>query len=96
MSRPTDRAHTSIAAERIGRDIVVGVARHNGAPRAATLSRLALLPLAALGACVAGLIFVVLLPICGVATIAEGVALRCLEVLRGEATHARRDNVPQH
>jgi len=54
------------------------------------------LPVAALGALVAGLVFLVLLPICGVATIAEGVAPFCLDELRGGLTHGNRDKVPQH
>ena len=85
-----------LAAERIGRDPEGSAPRQRGARRDAAPLRLLSLPVAALGALVAGLVFLVLLPICGVATIAEGVALCCLDELRGGLTHGNRDNVPQH
>lgn len=45
-------------------------------------ARLLLLPFAALAAAVAGIVFVVLLPICGIASIASAVAQSSWDVVR--------------
>jgi hypothetical protein len=42
---------------------------------AAFVARLVMLPLVAVGGALAGVMFVLLLPICGIASIAEGIAL---------------------
>ncbi len=46
------------------------------------LARLALAPFAALAGALAGMVFVVLLPICGIASIAEAIAKACARFLR--------------
>ncbi len=43
----------------------------------AAAARLLSVPLAALAAAAAGLVFLVLLPVCGIATLAEGLARAC-------------------
>ncbi len=48
----------------------------------ATAAWIALAPFAALGAALAGLVFVVLLPVCGIASIAEAVARSCWGAVR--------------
>lgn len=48
--------------------------RWKAAGRIAAISRFAALPLAALAAGVTGLLFLVLLPVCGIASIAEAMA----------------------
>lgn len=48
--------------------------RPGRARRTAALARLLIAPLAVVAAALAGVIFVVLLPVCGIATIAEGLA----------------------
>lgn len=59
------------------------VPRHLAACALARAARIALAPFAALAAAAAGLVFVVLLPICGIASLAEGFARACWrEVLR--------------
>ena len=54
------------------------------------------LPFAALVALAAGLVFVVLLPICGVASIAEGIFEASWREVRGNVSHWRRGSAPQH
>ncbi len=51
-----------------------GPVRRSATARAASVVRLAAAPFAALAAALGGLVFVVLLPICGIASIAEAVA----------------------
>ncbi len=48
--------------------------RSNAAGQIAAVARIAALPFVALAAAVAGLLFLVLLPLCGIASIAEGMA----------------------
>jgi len=62
-------------------------ARRSAAPRRALLLRLLLVPFAAVAAAVAGLVFAVLLPICGIATIAEGIARASLHAVRDAFAH---------
>jgi len=64
--------------------------RRSAAPRRAWLLRLLLVPFAAVAAAVAGLVFAVLLPVCGIATIAEGIARASLHVVRDAFAHAPR------
>jgi hypothetical protein len=53
-----------------------------------TVARLALAPFAAVLAAVAGLVYVLLLPICGIASVASAVAQGCWRTLRETATGA--------
>lgn len=62
--------------------------RPSAARRGAWLLRLVLAPFAAVTAAAAGLVFVVLLPICGIATIAEGIAKASWQLVRDALTHA--------
>ena len=48
--------------------------RRKGARPLATLGRLLLAPFVAAAAALSGILFVVLLPVCGIASIAEGIA----------------------
>jgi hypothetical protein len=96
MSRPDAPARTSLAAERLGRDIESPGVRQEGARRLAALLRFVLLPFQALLAVVAGAVFLVLLPICGVATLAEGTSKACWREVRGALSQAPRDKAPQH
>lgn len=48
--------------------------RHEVARAAAAVGRLLLLPLVAVGGALAGLVLLILLPICGIASIAEALA----------------------
>jgi hypothetical protein len=95
VSRPGAPTEASSAAEGTGRDVVGGGPLRWAARLEAALLRLATLVVAALGLSAAGLLFVVLLPICGVATIAEAIARRCLEELRGGLPQNGCDKVPQ-
>jgi hypothetical protein len=58
------------------------MARQPVAGAAARVVRLLAAPLAALGALVAGALFVILLPVCGIASIAQGIAFACWRFLR--------------
>ena len=66
------------------------------ARRIAAPLRFILFPFAALLALAAGLVFVVLLPICGVASIAEGIFDASWREVRGNVSQDRRDSAPQH
>jgi hypothetical protein len=57
--------------------------------------RIAIVPLAALAAAGAGLVFLVLLPICGIATLAEGVARACWGAVRGAPPPPERGTMSQ-
>lgn len=59
----------------------------SSAPRLALVLRLIVAPLAAIAAVVGGLLFAVLLPICGIATISEGIAKASWRFLRGTMAH---------
>lgn len=59
-----------------------GPLRQKGARLVATLLRLLLAPLVALAAALSGALFVLLLPICGIASIAEGIARASWRQLR--------------
>jgi hypothetical protein len=58
--------------------------------------RIALAPFAALAAAVAGLVFLVLLPICGIATLAEGFARACWSAVRCALSPQGRGMMSQH
>jgi hypothetical protein len=62
-------------------------ARQSSAPAGAIALRLIVAPLAAIAAAVAGLLFAVLLPICGIATISEGIAKASWRFLRDTMAH---------
>lgn len=64
--------------------------RRSAAPRAASIVRLAAAPFAVLAAALAGLVFVVLLPVCGIASIAEGLAKGSWAFVREALAGARR------
>lgn len=79
MLRRIAQGRTSFAAVEIERDIEDTDVRRGGARFLIVLARLAVAPLAAIVAAIAGAVFLVLLPICGIATLAEGVARSCWE-----------------
>lgn len=66
-----------------------GDAGHSAARRTAGLARVALVPFVALGGAVAGLVFLVLLPICGIGTVAEAAARGAWAFVREACAHAR-------
>lgn len=66
------RASFTASESRSG--LAEGPLRQKGARLPATLLRLLLAPLVALVAALSGALFVLLLPICGIASIAEGIA----------------------
>ena len=76
MLRRTVQGRTSFAAVEVEHEIESDL-RHRGARLAAALARLLVAPVAAAAAAIAGAVFVVLLPVCGIATIAETVARSC-------------------
>ena len=61
--------------------------RPSVAGTAAVVVRLIVAPFAFLAAAIAGLVFAVLLPICGIATISEGIARTSWRFARGSLTH---------
>jgi hypothetical protein len=65
-------------------------ARHPVARACVVTGRLALGLAAALAAALAGLVFVVLLPICGIASLAEGFGKACWQAARASLSPHRR------
>lgn len=71
-----------------GRPGVAGAPlRHRAARHGAALLRILVAPLVAVVAAAAGVVFVVLLPVCGIASIAEGIARSAWRFLRGTPPH---------
>jgi hypothetical protein len=69
--------------------------RQSAAPFLTTILRLIVAPFALAAAALAGIVFVVLLPICGIATVSEGIAKASWRFVRGAFAplpdrHARR------
>jgi hypothetical protein len=74
-----------------------GVARHRAARGAAqTVAQVVILVLAAAGSAVAGMVFLVLLPICGIAFVAEAVARACWGAARHALSPDKRGALSQH
>jgi hypothetical protein len=70
-------------------------ARQRAARVFARAGRIVLAPLAALTAAAAGLVFLLLLPICGIATLAQGAALASWGAVRRALAPARRGMMSQ-
>jgi hypothetical protein len=60
------------------------------------LARAALAIVAAIAGATAGLVFVVLLPICGIASLAEGFAKACWQTVRDTVSLLRRGAMSHH
>ena len=71
-------------------DAAAGAPRPRRARQSVALARLVLAPFAAIGAALAGAIFLVLLPICGIASIAEALARICWNGARDGVPPRRR------
>lgn len=95
MLRRIEQTRTSFAAVSIADRIEQVELRREAARRFAAIGRIAVAPLAVLAAALAGAVFVVLLPVCGIASIAEGIARSCWHSACDTVTHARR-GVPSH
>jgi hypothetical protein len=87
--RQSAAARTSFAAESAHRSDALARASRALARQIAAAGALALAAVAALAAALAGLVYVVLLPVCGIAWIAGGVARACWSAVSG-ALHDRR------
>ncbi len=97
MLRPFARARTSFAAVQIARELdPLGDLRQRGARRLALIARAVLAPIAGLVAAIAGAVFVVLLPICGIASIAEGIARSCWRSTCDMVSQASRDTASHY
>jgi hypothetical protein len=86
------RGRMTFAATQAPSDGGTEPVRQSAARLGAALARLLLAPLALLAAAAAGLLFAVLLPICGIATIAEGIAKASWRFVR--ETFARLPHPP--
>ena len=82
--------HVKAAAEPAWRVGETPAPRRVDARAMIALARLVLAPFAALAAAVAGAIFLVLLPVCGIASIAEGFARVCWDAVRRALPHPGR------
>ena len=96
MLRQVAHVRTSIAADQVEREIEARELRRPGVRRIVAATRWLLAPFAALAAVAAGALFLLLLQVCGIATILEGVARRCWELACDAVPHRRRDAVPHH
>lgn len=90
MSRRSDPPRSPFAAAPPGAGGAGGPVWRSAAPRGRSFLRLAVVPFAALAAVLGGLVFVVLLPICGIASIGEAVARASWELVRDAVAGASR------
>jgi hypothetical protein len=95
MPRPFEWGRRNFAPARSGRGIAVRSLGGLAARWIAAVRRSAFVSLALLGAALAGLLFAVLLPICGIASIAEGLARWCWDLARDPTPQAGRGIAPQ-
>ncbi len=87
MARHDARARTTFAGEGV-RSLGGGApVRRSAAPIARAVMRLIVAPFALVAAALAGLLFAVLLPICGIATISEGIARSSWRFVRESVVH---------
>ena len=96
MLRRFARGRTSFAAVEVERRIERVALREGGVRRVAAVGRMVVLTLRLIAAALAGAVFVVLLPICGIASIAEGIARSCWRSACDVLPHARRGVRSQH
>jgi hypothetical protein len=80
--------------ERAGHGIISSEPTRAEHRQVAAIRRTVIASVAVLGASLAGLVFAVLLPICGIASIAEGLARWCWDLARRRGPTPRRDIVP--
>ncbi len=66
--------------------------RQSAARRSGAVLRLIVAPLALAAAALAGILFAVLLPICGIATISEGIAKGAWRIVRDAFEHVPRSS----
>ena len=87
MLRLHAHARTSFAALEAVSAAGAGPVRQSAARLGAALVRVLVAPFALLAAAAAGLLFAVLLPVCGIATIAEGIARAAWRFVRETFSH---------
>ncbi len=87
MARPQIEPRTTFAAEGERRRANAPPVRRSAAVLAVIAVRLFVAPFAALAAALAGLVFAALLPICGIATICEGIATTAWRFVRETVAH---------
>jgi hypothetical protein len=96
MLRRIAQARTSIAAEQIERSLEESELRRDGVRRLAALGRIVALVPTLLAATIAGSVFLVLLPICGIASGAEGIARWCWRLVCDSVPGLCRGVSPHH
>ncbi len=87
MARPEIEPRTTFAGAGARRPANEPPVRRSAADVAAVAVRLFVAPFAALAAALAGLVFAALLPICGIATICEGIATTAWRFVRETVAH---------
>jgi hypothetical protein len=92
MLRQDVQARTTFAGDAPSSAAAPSSMRRSAARLAAVALRLIVAPFAAAAAALAGLAFAVLLPICGIATICEGIAKASWRLARD--AFARRPHLP--
>ncbi len=95
MLRRFAQGRTSFAAVDVARSIEQTGLRRDGARPLAAIGRIVGAPFVLLGAALAGAVFVLLLPICGIASIAEGIARLCWRSFRESFAVLRRGVLSQ-
>ncbi len=88
MVRQDAHLRMTFARARDPSDGFLGFMRQSAAPFVTRTLRLIVAPFAAAAAALAGLVFVVLLPICGIATVSEGIAKASWRFVRGAFARA--------
>lgn len=87
MLRPDDQGRTTFARDVDGARGGSAPVRQSAARPARIALRLIAAPIVCVAAALAGLVFAVLLPICGIATICEGIAKASWRFVRETFTH---------
>jgi hypothetical protein len=95
MLRRFAQGRTSFAAVQSERSRPQVELRQGGARRLAAAGRMVAAVLRLIAAAIAGGVFVVLLPICGIASVAEGIARSCWRSACDALPRTRRD-IPSH
>jgi hypothetical protein len=95
MPRHHAPPRSPFAARHAGADPAPGELRQQVARGGARFLRLALAPFAALAAAAAGLVYVILLPICGIASIAASVARASWAAAREAIAAMRHAHAPR-
>jgi len=96
VPRPFARGRMDFATGRTARGIPFSKMRQLVARGLSALFQVLSLPAAALASAIAAVVFAVLLPICGIASVAEGISRVCWDHVREGMHRPRRGGMPHN